>query len=66
MKKTRTKYLMLMAVGLLVMNVGVLINYLISIADAKINFFKGLGFSLVIVSFFMTVKDSKFQRPKQT
>jgi hypothetical protein len=62
MKKINAKYLRLLAVGLLVMNIGVIINHFVNINIDLIDFFKGLGISLVFVSFFKLVKLKNYKQ----
>ncbi|MCB0593674.1 MAG: hypothetical protein H6557_26085 [Lewinellaceae bacterium] len=57
MKKTNAKYPTLLAVGILVMNIGVIINYFVSINDDIVDFFKGLGISFVFASLWLLAKN---------
>ena len=62
MNKLNKKYITLIAIGILSMSVGTFINFYYPIDIDILDFFKGLGFSIVISSFYFLIKNKKISR----
>jgi hypothetical protein len=65
-KKTETRFMMLLAVGILVMNTGVVVDYFVDIDNAIIDFFKGVGIALVLTSLFLSARGQQCRRSGQS
>ncbi|HMQ60420.1 MAG TPA: hypothetical protein PKE06_07120 [Flavilitoribacter sp.] len=59
MKKTDAKYIRLIAAGILVMNIGTVINYFVRINIDIVDFFKGFGIALALGAFWLAAKQRR-------
>jgi hypothetical protein len=52
MKTTKSRYLIVICIGILVMSTGTVFNFFIKLNENMIDFLKGLGIALVLAGFF--------------
>lgn len=63
MKKTDARHIRLIAVGILLMNIGTAVNYFIRINIDIIDFFKGFGIALVLGALWLSAKNRWHHQP---
>jgi hypothetical protein len=65
MKRIERKYLVLLAIGTLLMSSTLILKHYITVTDAVDGFLKGMGLGLMIMSVILAAKKKKQLQPNQ-